>query len=340
MTNALVAQQKNINDLRKAVTRAKTALKDIQGNIKYYGECAEDPVVGREENKAHLHGLVAKYTEMLPKAEAQLATAISALAAAEAALPPVKESPFSAILKWFSGAALVKAREALQLLDASVEHGSWIPGASRKVRAALGKANVAAKTLEVTSDYSGPKAEVAVYRAFTYGAYGSMLMLSAVEIRRLSAEAQQFVADFKPVALTMERLDATRPVPVFTTMNASRTVSAELKRQGAVNVEVCPIKWEFQELVDDNGVTSYVPVAILLWPEGIKHHTSRYAWGTSQNRQCEACGHAIKNNYNWVPLILTTEAGEKKSLWVGRDCAETLFGVKMTGDLEIAKGQI
>jgi hypothetical protein len=155
--------------------------------------------------------------------------------------------------------------------------------------------------------------------------------------KKVQAEYKKAAAD---LLAKFKTWDSTRPVPTFTTMNASPTVSAELKRQGATNVEVCPMKFERIEVRNHAGeFVGYAFVVVLLWPEGTKHHTSSYAYGTGNNRQCHACGHAIKNPMNWVPLILTTEAGEKKSLWVGRDCAETLFGVRMDGDLELAPGQ-
>ncbi len=130
-----------------------------------------------------------------------------------------------------------------------------------------------------------------------------------------------------------------RKVPVFTKMNASPTVSAELVRQGAEQVEVAEIVYEEREGVTKDCKKYFYRVAKIVWPEGCKHNTSRYAAGTNHNAQCHACGHAIRNAYNWVPLVLTDKAGAKKSLWVGRDCAETLFGVKMDGELELAAGQ-
>ena len=338
MTNSIVEKQKQINSLRKAVAQAKTRVNDAKRDVKSYSDYQE--YARDDQHREHLKGLVAQAEARLAQALPALEKAQAELAAAEAALPPVKESQFKSILKWFSGSALVKAKEGLELLDASLEQGSWIPGASRKVQAAF-KPNVAKKTLKLDRSYKAPRAESALDSTVNYGIVTAVLRVTLQDATRtLSDDALECFIDFWPVANAISRLDATRPMPVFTTMNASRTVSAELKRQGAVNVEVCPIKWELVEEKDQKtGKVTYHHVAILLWPEGTKHHTSRYAWGTDNNQQCHACGHAIRNNYNWVPLILTTEAGEKKSLWVGRDCAETLFGVKMDGDLELAEGQ-
>jgi hypothetical protein len=335
MTNAIVEKQKGIESLRKAVTKAKTKANDAKRNIKDYTY-----YLAQDASRTHLVDLIAKYEVELVKANAELAEATEKLAAAEATLPAVKASQYAVVLKWFSGSALAKAKDALELLDASVELGSWVPGASRKVYAALGKPNVASKTIKLNNSYDAPNAESALMYAVKYGSFGRMVRLSLQDAtRELNDDALEFYIDFKPMVDMLAKLDATRPVPVFTTMNASPTVSAELKRHDAASVEVCPMEFNEVEAIDEKGNKYFKTVVKLVWPVGIKHNTSRYAYGTDNNNQCHACGHAIKNAFNWVPLILTTGKGEKKSLWVGRDCAKTLFGVDMTGDLEIIGGK-
>jgi hypothetical protein len=78
-----------------------------------------------------------------------------------------------------------------------------------------------------------------------------------------------------------------------------------------------------------------VKVGRVVWPEGTEHACSRFAASGSQN-QCHACGHAIRNAFNWVPLVVENAEGVPHALWVGRDCAENLFGIKATGELEYA----
>lgn len=57
---------------------------------------------------------------------------------------------------------------------------------------------------------------------------------------------------------------------------------------------------------------------------------------TSASRhQCQACGHAIKNVFNWVPLVVDSAAGVPHAMWVGKDCAQTLFGVTVKGELRL-----
>jgi hypothetical protein len=330
----ILSKQKGIQALRKQVAAARTKVNDAKRSIKDYTNYLKDST-----NPEHIKGLIARHEAELAKAEPKLAQAQAELAAAEAALPASKPTEFDVVLRWFSGVALAKAKEALELVDASVAHGSWIPGASRRVWAAL-KPNVAKKTIKVNSRYDAPRSEQAIDSAIRYGSFGGVARLTLQDAtRELSDDALEFFIDFKPLIDTLTKLDATRPVPVFTTMNASPTVSAELKRQGAASVEVAEIVFEEREGTDKNGRKYFYRVAKIVWPEGTQHNTSRYAYGTCNNSQCHACGHAIRNSFNWVPLVLTTEAGEKKSLWVGRDCAETLFGVKMDGELELAEGQ-
>jgi hypothetical protein len=334
MTKAIVETQKALNALRKAATQAKSKYDDAKRTMTYFQEG-----LNQDPTKTHLVELIAKEQAKMDKAAAQRAVALTELMAVEAALPARKPSQFEAVLRWFSGSSLVKAKEALELVDASVEQGSWIPGASRKAWAAM-KPNVAKKTIKVDSGYKASKADSAIHFAIAYGSFGGVAGLTLQDAtRELNDDALEFYIDFQPLVDAMRKLDATRPVPTFTTMNASPTVSAELKRQGAVQVEVCPIRYEERSKTDEKGNVTYFMVAILEWPEGTKHNTSRYAYGTATNNQCHACGHAIKRMFNWVPLVLTTEAGEKRSLWVGRDCAKTLFGVDMAGDLELAEGQ-
>jgi len=94
-------------------------------------------------------------------------------------------------------------------------------------------------------------------------------------------------------------------------------------------LEVPPVEWTWIEQ-EVNGTTVRVPVGRIIWPEGTRHGTSRYARGASH---CHACGHAIGNPYNWVPLVAQTASGPA-SLWVGADCARNLFNVDVSGQAE------
>jgi hypothetical protein len=86
-----------------------------------------------------------------------------------------------------------------------------------------------------------------------------------------------------------------------------------------------------------DGKKQYAMVAELLWPEGTRFGASRFAeegdrWPVGR---CHSCGHAIRKSTNWVPLVATDDTGAPLALWVGKDCAQTLFGIKVTGPFDV-----
>lgn len=256
---------------------------------------------------------------------------------------------YADFLKWFTGKSLENAQIALKMVEESLKEGYWIKGTSRKVHSILTKANVAQK---IAREYDYALHDFFGVDDRSYGHYMYMTLMygkdyrqfmnvttarrstTNEDIQRVISLYEQYIIDFSDIWAAVKQLDNTRPRPVFTTMNASPTISAELKRQGAVTVEVCPIEWEKVEDPKTGKISFW---AVLVWPENTIHGSSRYTQKSMD--QCHACGHAIRNPFNWVPLILTDDKGQKKSLWVGRDCSATLFGVKMEGDLELAPNQ-
>src|SRR5687768_10813818 len=58
---------------------------------------------------------------------------------------PMLPIDFIPVLFWFTGKARERAQEAIKQLNESIAAGYWLPGVSRKVRAALNKCNVAHK---------------------------------------------------------------------------------------------------------------------------------------------------------------------------------------------------
>lgn len=345
----ILGSQKAIGDIRKAATQAKTRYNDAKRDVKYaqdgltYAKARKVGEYGATEkeiaeNIAYQESRIEAAKTSLVKAEAELTAAQAKLAAVEATKVETKTA-FDSVLVWFSGTSLVNAKDALALLDASIKHGSWLPGASRKVRAAMGKANVAKKQIKTDRDYRASRISNDLDSAIRYGAFHSgFTTYTAEELATVSLEAQAYITDMQPVVREMDRLDATRPVPTFTLMNASPLISSHLKGLGVTAVEVCPMEYIEVEYTDEKGKKAYRTIVRLKWPAGTQHGTSKFAYGTNHNAQCHACGHAIKNAFNWVPMVLTTKKG-LASYWVGRDCAETLFGVKLTGELEIEGGR-
>ena len=76
-------------------------------------------------------------------------------------------------------------------------------------------------------------------------------------------------------------------------------------------------------------VAEKVQVIRILWPEGTIHSSSRFA---TDGQHCEACGHAIRDPFNWLPVLIDDQASIPHSFWIGRDCARRLFGATVDGD--------
>lgn len=248
------------------------------------------------------------------------------------------------VLTWYTGKAREKARTAFDLLEASIAQGSWVPKASRTVVATLGKSNVAEK---FAREHVSIQHDLHMLLMYGWACkYAQKIDLAAAHASNntnnvdAAAFAETYLADFAAVREAIERLDATRPAPVFTQLGASPTITTTLKDLGldanVTSMRVCPIEWvTLTRKNPKTGKDVYVKIGYLKWPKGIVHNASRFHY---YNRQCESCGHAIKNPFNWVPMIVDNAAGVPHSLWVGRDCAETLFGVKVKGEVELAEG--
>jgi hypothetical protein len=168
------------------------------------------------------------------------------------------------------------------------------------------------------------------------------------QIRNVVDTGRRFVADFAPLAALAARLDATRPLPVFTKLGVSPTLTSTLKYIGVegtvTTIRPCPIRWETEEQHIPTGSEGrfkvrYVLVGYPEWPAGTVHNASRYGGGGNHAHQCHACGHAIKQPDNWVPVIIDNASGVPYSLWIGRDCARSLFGIKMTGAMTLKEKQ-
>jgi hypothetical protein len=260
-----------------------------------------------------------------------------------------------AVLGWFTGRARECAGAALDLLVGCITEGCWRPKASRSVRAALSKSNVAQKLAEENESWlahlwRGKGTRDPGWRVFFTAAFGHFEEAQSVDFAGALAHTREspeqtatieqirrWATDFAPVVQAIAKLDATRPKPAITSLGISPLVARTLTELGATRAEACPMDFELVEGVDGRGSKTYCFRVKLLWPEGTVHQASRYQ-GTANNAQCESCGHAIKSG-NFVPLVLTGPGQPPKSLWVGRDCARSLFGIKVTGQLEFARGQ-
>lgn len=279
---------------------------------------------------------------------------------------------FSSIRQRYSGKGLKIFDEyVLPTLAAAEASGFWQPGASRKVRAALNKQAVAIAFARVNerkdwrrrdtdegllndiADRRGAYHHEATLRgddlafAMKFGVYTRAPQLRDLADKLLPyargeaehaalARAAEWVRDFIPIAALVQRLDAARPTPEYVFAQVSPTVYANVGKDMGIDfttVRAPKIIWhkrEFCHPKTQKMLVDFVPV--IQWPEGTRHGVSRYASGSSR---CEACGHTIKS-LNWVPLVADTAEGPV-ALWVGRDCAATLFGAKINGNAKIER---
>ena len=136
-------------------------------------------------------------------------------------------------------------------------------------------------------------------------------------------------------------LDEARPKPIFTEINLSRRVTTTLTEMN-LDIDISTIRYPelkrfsyMKPMFNRNGefvkevkAYYYVPV----WPKGIIHDQSRFATSlTNKGCNCDACGRFIPSA-QFVPLMAKDKnLGKMISLWVGRDCAGDIFGVKDIG---------
>jgi hypothetical protein len=261
-----------------------------------------------------------------------------------------------AILSWYSGKSLEGAGLALDLLEKSEDAGFWLPGASRKVRSLLSKQNVANKLAKTHASSSSILSYALIEMRF--GAFGRATNV-LVKLAGLGAtegpasvkyDVRRWAETFSPVAELVALLDSRRPKPTIICKTLSPSVVANLAGKlgmSLASVAVPPMKGEWRDVTrpikgDRYGRNETVKVwhVEILWPEGTRHFRSRFANGSNAgNMQCEACGHAIRDPYNWCPLVATEADGIPSSLWVGHDCARKLLECEVDSGEAIYSGR-
>jgi hypothetical protein len=257
-----------------------------------------------------------------------------------------KEKNMSNIEQWFSGKSLEGAIYALNLLNRSVDEGQWLKGASHKVRAALNKQNVAKKlALALRGNVADHDLQYAL-SDMSYGSFDRADHCMAIQDppagwattfeKEALALVRRWAADWAPISAQLAMLDARRSRPVVVCKTLSPSVVANLTTQLGLDlttVFVPPQHGEWREIErpikgDRYGRTERVQVwhSWIEWPVGTAHNRSRFCDGSQAgNSQCHACGHAIKDPYNWCPLVAVAPQGQLYALWVGKDCARKLL---------------
>lgn len=283
---------------------------------------------------------------------------------------------FEKILEWYTGKASDVIRSfVIPALVECEELGAWKKGVSRSVKAALNKQAPArrfvdAKPMKGSLLTNGdllkhlkaqdgkkepPLDGWGVQHAMMYGRWdNAKRCLDLVNKLQLAAErapretfeawgtAWRWCRAFAPIAELCETLDSRRPKPtIVPETQLSPTVTENVYK--AMGLHLATIQsppwvevWEEETLRDGRKIQ--VVRRRMQWPDGTQHNKSKF-YATNDNMQCQACGHAIRNPFNWVPLLAYGRAeyshikkGTPYSLWVGRDCAKRLFDCKVDGD--------
>jgi hypothetical protein len=274
---------------------------------------------------------------------------------------------FESILEWFSGKSLYAiVNFTIPALIECEELGYWKKGVARAVRATLNKQNEAAKwargvekVLDAGS-YTHPLHDA--LSDMRYGSYGraNHLLTPAAKTKRLGKNRAGFsiitrrgaenvnetidrwAAAFAPVSELLVMLDERRPKPVIVLKTLSPTVAANVSKYIGIDlrtIQAPPMRGIWVDMLDKKGKSIRVWQVEIVWPEGTRHNQSKFLH-SHDNQLCQACGHAIRNGFNWVPLLaygcdepLSHCASLAPfSLWVGRDCARKLFGCEIEGD--------
>lgn len=265
-------------------------------------------------------------------------------------------------LSWFKGKAHDKAHTAFLLLRQSEFQGFWLKGASRQVRAALNKAAVAKKVAAMADEYyqmasldDQRNAWFKIHMGMEYADHYVLQIGAAIDVlkkklpnptdeqRTILVSARNFADAMVPVIELMDLLDSRRPPRVVVFKTLSRTVAANLLGDGLQlamkTLREPEIEYVWMTEVAPDGTKFQVCQGIVKWPKGTRHGCSKYSCSRAGNSQCEACGHAIKNPFNWVPLLIDDARDNSPcSLWVGKDCAEKLFGCEVSGDALYSNG--
>jgi hypothetical protein len=263
---------------------------------------------------------------------------------------------FEGILEWFSG----KSRDTIVnfTIPALVECeqiGYWKKGVSRTVHATLNKQNVAAKWAKACTKKFGVNSYGSVRMPHDHPLTAAEFALSYGQVERapqilkdllaakklpedvkaMAEDAIRWARAFSEVADLVALLDARRPKPNVVMKTLSPTVAKNVSTHIGLDVSTIqspPMHGEWVEMIV-KGVKQQVWQIVIDWPEGTKHCASRFAFGSKAgNQQCEACGHAIKDPWNWLPILAYDATKTPYSLWVGRDCAKKLFGCEIEGD--------
>lgn len=136
---------------------------------------------------------------------------------------------------------------------------------------------------------------------------------------------------------THKTLIDARPLPVITAIGLSPKVTKTLTEMALdlILPTIVPAKIEAYEeqarhaktgalLFKQDGSPTMRTAYRVKWSDGIKLGKSRFCSG------CQACGKWIPSG-RYVPIEADCRRNDRVGLWVGRDCAHNIFGIKDQG---------
>lgn len=269
---------------------------------------------------------------------------------------------FEKILEWFSG----KSRDTIinVTIPALVESEAleyWKKGVSRTAKATLNKQNIAAKWAREVEKALGVNYSHPLYEGLSnmrYGSFGCAPKMLTVEAlaklhgeqyflvkrglsQNVNAVIERWARANAEVTELVDLLDSRRPKPVVVMKTLSPTVAKNVSAHIGLDVSTIqspPMHGEWVERVI-KGRKVKVYAIVIDWPDGTLHNRSRFLH-SANNALCQACGHAIQDPYNWVPILSYDAGNTPYALWVGRDCARKLFGCEVEGEaIYVREGQ-
>lgn len=259
--------------------------------------------------------------------------ALRFLMATENTLSPEMERSVGIVEGFLKGSKKPKFTASIDVLRASLQHGSWIPRGKVKAGSGLYQGLVDPKK------YSG-FGSVYSFELQQCIRFGSPYWGNEVPEMKGVPESvvRAWIHCTQEAARVSKLLDTARPKPVITQIGLSPKVTKTLTEMD-LDIDLSTIreadlvKKERQDVDHDgkprftrSGEPVMIDYYIVKWTPGIKLHRSRFSGGGG----CEACGRPIPSG-QFVPIEALCSKQGLVGFWVGVDCAKNIFGVKDQG---------
>jgi hypothetical protein len=254
------------------------------------------------------------------------------------------------IISVLKGAKLKKFKGSVDVLNESLEQGSWIKRGSVKAQSGFYQGilkiphRIEYKGYQIGTDLW--KEMNIFFRCLNYG-----LLNHEIDVDHCFEIFKTVEYDGKPlkvkypeevlrawVSLCIEKekafefLNTARPKPILSEIKLSKRVTTTLKEMN-LDIELSSLRYpdlkRHERFVEDEKGKKKKEVWYeIIWPEGIKHNKSRFSGGSCN---CQACGKYIPSGL-FVPLYARdNKSGDLVSFLLGRDCASNIFSVKDVG---------